>query len=326
MAATLAQCTAAVAGLAAAATSSRRPMRAAVPTMRVLPRGIPQVRGGRGTVMMTRASDSDGAADADAPAKPAAAAAATATAPKEAVKPKANGGRGKGKGGGGGGGGRGKGGSKADAKTGAVAKKPASGPQKNEDARKALALALETGEPVFGRVEVANRGGLILRIFNGRFRAFLPLSQMASSRTASIKGRHNHTLTQKLRTGPRSSFDEDDEAPLPAPVPAAAAPPAPGSPAAIAAAAKDKAAKDNAPKDPVVAAMELQVGAVISVMVTSMDDKKIVVSERALVQDQGAKALKVGVHADPGSHTLHNFNFSRSKYKPPNPEPLNPEP
>ena len=61
------------------------------------------------------------------------------------------------------------------------------GPSSNEEARKALTLAFKKGEPVSGRVEVANRGGLILRIFNGRFRAFLPLSQMASSRTAGIK-------------------------------------------------------------------------------------------------------------------------------------------
>ena len=36
---------------------------------------------------------------------------------------------------------------------------------KNAEAKKALTRALEKGEPVSGRVEVANRGGLILRVF-----------------------------------------------------------------------------------------------------------------------------------------------------------------
>ena len=62
----------------------------------------------------------------------------------------------------------------AKKKSSGAGKKPSGGDSKNADARKALARALESGEPVSGRVEVANRGGLILRIFDGRFRAFLP--------------------------------------------------------------------------------------------------------------------------------------------------------
>jgi len=80
---------------------------------------------------------------------------------------------------------------------------------KNAEAKKALTRALEKGEPVSGRVEVANRGGLILRVFNGRFRAFLPLSQMASSRTLKLKGARK--ISPLTVTAPLASFDDDDE-------------------------------------------------------------------------------------------------------------------
>ena len=205
------------------------------------------------------------------------AAEATTTKPQKEQPAK---GKGAGKGG--------KGGSKGGKGDG---KAPSKGPSKNEEARKALMLALEKGEPVSGRVEVANRGGLILRIFNGRFRAFLPLSQMASSRTAGIKGRHTHAPT--TRTGPLASFDdsEDDEDTFEPPAAAIVAP--------------EKNEKTQ--KDATVAAMESQVGTCINVKVTSVDDKKIVVSERALVQDRGAKALKVGVRASGRVVSLSDF-------------------
>ena len=80
---------------------------------------------------------------------------------------------------------------------------------KNSEAKKALTKALAKGEPVKGRVEVANRGGLILRVFNGRFRAFLPLSQMASSRTLKVKS--TRITGPTTVTAPLASFDDEEE-------------------------------------------------------------------------------------------------------------------
>jgi len=95
----------------------------------------------------------------------------------------------------------------ADASAGSSSS--SSSPSKNEKAKEALAAALRSGDAVVGRVEVANRGGLILRIFNGRYRAFLPLSQMASSRTAAIKGGKSKAAAQLKRvTAPLASFDD----------------------------------------------------------------------------------------------------------------------
>ena len=238
MAASLAQCKVSVASMATMATpnitrqqrvvasSTRRGgLAAAHRQAATLTR-----QGKRGATLRTSAND------ADADAKAAAAAAMETESKVTNGKGKSDGGE-KAKG------------------NGAITKKVSGGNNsKNEEARKALMLALEKGEPVSGRVEVANRGGLILRIFNGRIRAFLPLSQMASSRTAGIKG---------------------------------------------AAAAQQK--------DATVAAMESQVGSIINVKLMSVDDKKIVVSERALAQDQGAKALKVGVRASGRIVSLSDF-------------------
>ena len=47
---------------------------------------------------------------------------------------------------------------------------------------------MEAGKEVTGKVEVVNRGGLILRILNGRYRAFMPLSQMRASRITGKVG------------------------------------------------------------------------------------------------------------------------------------------
>ena len=174
----------------------------------------------------------------------------------------------------------------AKKKSSGAGKKPSGGDSKNADARKALARALESGEPVSGRVEVANRGGLILRIFNGRFRAFLPLSQMTSSRTLDVK-RSRKKNAPKSVTAPLASFDDDEDLNI---APLVAAEP-----------------KETSTKDATVAALEAQVGKVIEVKVTDVNDKKIVVSERALVQERGVKRLKPGVRASAQVVSLSDF-------------------
>jgi len=169
-----------------------------------------------------------------------------------------------------------------------------SGESKNADARRALAKAMEAGEPVSGRVEVANRGGLILRIFNGRFRAFLPLSQMASSRTVKIKAERRSA--PRAVTASFASFDDDEEDVVPPPVVAISPPET----------AQTKGDKD-AGKDAVVAALEKQVGNTIDVMITSVESSKIVVSERRLAQTRGASALAIGASASGVVVSLSDF-------------------
>ena len=169
-----------------------------------------------------------------------------------------------------------------------------SGESKNADARRALAKAMEAGEPVSGRVEVANRGGLILRIFNGRFRAFLPLSQMASSRTVKIKAERRSA--PRAVTASFASFDDDEEDFVPPPVVALSPPET----------AQTKGDKD-AGKDAVVAALEKQVGNTIDVMITSVESSKIVVSERRLAQTRGASALAIGASASGVVVSLSDF-------------------
>ena len=162
---------------------------------------------------------------------------------------------------------------------------------KNAEAKKALTRALAKGEPVKGRVEVANRGGLILRVFDGRFRAFLPLSQMASSRTLKVKS--TRMTTPKTVTAPLASFDEEEEDFVPPPV--------------VPAAEKEEKKARRTGKDAAVAALEGQVGKTIDVKITSVDGTKIVVSERALAQERGAKALEVGVRASGAIVSLSDF-------------------
>ncbi len=169
-----------------------------------------------------------------------------------------------------------------------------SGESKNADARRALAKATEAGEPVSGRVEVANRGGLILRIFNGRFRAFLPLSQMASSRTVKIKAERRGA--PRAVTASFASFDDDEDDFVPPPVVALTPPET----------AQTKGDKD-AGKDAVVAALEKQVGNTIDVMITSVESSKIVVSERRLAQTRGASALAIGASASGVVVSLSDF-------------------
>lgn len=178
----------------------------------------------------------------------------------------------------------------AKKKSSGAGKKPSGGDSKNADARKALARALESGEPVSGRVEVANRGGLILRIFDGRFRAFLPLSQMASSRTLRVK--QTRTAPRTV-TAPLASFDDEEEDFVPPPV-ASVDEPAP-------------AAKGDGQKDATVAALESQVGKTIAVRVTAVENSKIVVSERALAMERGAGALQPGVRASGVVVSLSDF-------------------
>lgn len=169
-----------------------------------------------------------------------------------------------------------------------------SGESKNADARRALAKATEAGEPVSGRVEVANRGGLILRIFNGRFRAFLPLSQMASSRTVKIKAERRGA--PRAVTASFASFDDDEDDFVPPPVVALTPPET----------AQTKGDKD-AGKDAVVAALEKQVGNTIDVMITSVESSKIVVSERRLARTRGASALAIGASASGVVVSLSDF-------------------
>ena len=178
----------------------------------------------------------------------------------------------------------------AKKKSSGAGKKPSGGDSKNADARKALARALESGEPVSGRVEVANRGGLILRIFDGRFRAFLPLSQMASSRTLRVK--QTRTAPRTV-TAPLASFDDEEEDFVPPPV-ASVDEPAP-------------AARGDGQKDATVAALESQVGKTIAVRVTAVENSKIVVSERALAMERGAGALQPGVRASGVVVSLSDF-------------------
>jgi predicted RNA-binding protein with RPS1 domain len=162
---------------------------------------------------------------------------------------------------------------------------------KNSEAKKALTKALAKGEPVKGRVEVANRGGLILRVFNGRFRAFLPLSQMASSRTLKVKS--TRITGPTTVTAPLASFDDEEEDFVPPP--------------AVPAAEKEEKKARQTGKDAAVAALEGQVGKTIDVKITSVDGTKIVVSERALAQERGAKALEVGVRVSGVIVSLSDF-------------------
>ncbi|CAL6306152.1 unnamed protein product [Bathycoccus prasinos] len=58
---------------------------------------------------------------------------------------------------------------------------------KDKELKRDLMKALESGKKVTGKVEAVNRGGLILRVMNNKYRAFLPKSQMRSSRLKFCK-------------------------------------------------------------------------------------------------------------------------------------------
>jgi len=64
------------------------------------------------------------------------------------------------------------------------------GSQKDKESaelKRDLMKALESGKKVTGKVEAVNRGGLILRVMKNKYRAFLPKSQMRSSRLKFCK-------------------------------------------------------------------------------------------------------------------------------------------
>ena len=58
---------------------------------------------------------------------------------------------------------------------------------KDKELKRDLMKALESGKKVTGKVEAVNRGGLILRVMKNKYRAFLPKSQMRSSRLKFCK-------------------------------------------------------------------------------------------------------------------------------------------
>ena len=58
---------------------------------------------------------------------------------------------------------------------------------KEKELKRDLMKALESGKKVTGKVEAVNRGGLILRVMKNKYRAFLPKSQMRSSRLKFCK-------------------------------------------------------------------------------------------------------------------------------------------
>ena len=83
--------------------------------------------------------------------------------------------------------------SAAEVPTDEGAEKARNQTSKNESGDKENALkrdlmkALESGKKVTGKVEAMNRGGLILRVMKNKYRAFLPKSQMRSSRLKFCK-------------------------------------------------------------------------------------------------------------------------------------------
>jgi len=59
--------------------------------------------------------------------------------------------------------------------------------KESAELKRDLMKALESGKKVTGKVEAVNRGGLILRVMKNKYRAFLPKSQMRSSRLKFCK-------------------------------------------------------------------------------------------------------------------------------------------
>ena len=126
--------------------------------------------------------------------------------------------------------------------TRARANAEAGGDAKNareQDVRAAIEAIERDGGRLTGKVEVVNRGGVVLRVTKGRFRAFLPKSQMRSSR---------------LRGDFRGGAEEADETKM----------------------------------------LEAQIGKLIDVKLVDHSSKRIVVSERALLQERASEKLPVG--------------------------------
>ena len=110
---------------------------------------------------------------------------------------------------------------------------------RERDVRAAIEAIERDGGRLTGKVEVVNRGGVVLRVTKGRFRAFLPKSQMRSSRLRGTSG------------GGREEADETKM-------------------------------------------LEAQIGKLIDVKLVDHSSKRIVVSERALLQERASEKLPVG--------------------------------
>jgi len=76
---------------------------------------------------------------------------------------------------------------KAPNTTKMIKNEKSSGDKENHALKRDLMKALESGKKVTGKVEAVNRGGLILRVMKNKYRAFLPKSQMRSSRLKFCK-------------------------------------------------------------------------------------------------------------------------------------------
>ena len=114
---------------------------------------------------------------------------------------------------------------------------------------------------------------------------------MASSRTLKVKS--TRITGPTTVTAPLASFDDEEEDFVPPPG---------GS-------RRGEGGEEGAPdrQGAAVAALEGQVGKTIDVKITSVDGTKIVVSERALAQERGAKALEVGVRVSGVIVSLSDF-------------------
>lgn len=118
---------------------------------------------------------------------------------------------------------------------------PPEGERMNAQLQKALEAIERAGGRLTGKVEVVNRGGVVLRASPGNFRAFLPKSQMRSSRLRGDLG----------RGGGASEADETKT-------------------------------------------LEGQIGKLIDVKLVDFSGNRIVVSERALLQERANEKLPVG--------------------------------
>lgn len=132
---------------------------------------------------------------------------------------------------------------------GDAASEPAGGGSSSSSSRddavaRAIANIEARGGKLTGKVEVVNRGGAVLRVRGDeRFRAFLPKSQMRSTRLRYAADGGGHTTTT-----------ENDE----------------------------------------TKALEAQIGKLIDVKLMDYSSKRVVVSERALLQEGASAKLPVG--------------------------------
>ena len=137
---------------------------------------------------------------------------------------------------------------------GADEKKKEDSAAREGEIKKALDAIMARGGTLTGKVEVVNRGGLVLRAQKGKFRAFLPKSQMRSSR---LKG--------------------------------------------------DLNAQGNAQEMDETKILEAQIGKLIDVKLMDVTPKKIVVSERALLQEGAKEKLPIGTRVEVVVTSLSDF-------------------